>query len=281
MPKLRDRAAHFVFKKLGFFDRSYTETAFGRSFTIPIINGRKTYVSEPWMFSVIKQLFSLKPGGFIDVGVNLGQTMLKVAAADPDRRYVGFEPNPTCADYAVTLASANRLPYVIVPAGLGDKSTVLELQLYGPDDTDPSASMVAGFREKACGSRHISVYSAGDLPEDLLPDAAAIVKIDVEGGEAWVIDGLKDYLAAKRPFVLVEILPAYSPQNTARIERQQHIERTLADLGYAMFRVTRGSDELFKGLQPIDEIGIHGDLSMVDYLMAPREDVGRLAERFA
>ena len=93
MPALRHRIAHFTLRRLGMFDRSYRERIAGRSFVISIINGRKTYASEAWMTEVIRRLFELKSGAFIDVGVNLGQTLLKVAAADPSRAYVGFEPN--------------------------------------------------------------------------------------------------------------------------------------------------------------------------------------------
>ena len=61
------------------------------------------------MSEVIQRLFKLKSGAFIDVGVNLGQTLLKVAAIDPGRAYVGFEPNPACVDYVWKLIETNNL----------------------------------------------------------------------------------------------------------------------------------------------------------------------------
>lgn len=280
MPALQHRAAHFILKKLGMFNRSYTEEAFGRRFVVPIINGRKTYVSEPWMAEMIARLFKQKPGAFIDVGVNLGQTMLKVAAADPEREYLGFEPNPACADYAQTLITANGFPYAVVPAGLSVDTDILQLQIYRNEDTDPSASLVEGFREGAIATKPVVTVGLNDLPEGLLPKQVAIVKIDVEGGEAYVIEGIKSLLAEQRPHVLVEILPAYNTDNTPRLEQQKKIEACLADVNYVMFRIRRHSDETLSTIERIQEIGIHGDLALADYLMVPAEEADQVEASF-
>lgn len=281
MPALRHRAAHFIFKKLGFFNRSYVEEAFGRRFRIPIVNGRKTYVHEAWMASLIAGLFKLKQGGFIDVGVNLGQTMLKVAAADPQRTYLGFEPNPACADYAQELAAANGLPYTVVPAGLGVRTSVLQLQLFRKDGTDPSASLVEGFRQGVVGTKPVVVLGVDDIPPDMIPDEIAIVKIDVEGGEAEVIEGIMPLLKLKRPYVIVEILPAYSAANELRVARQKLIEQRLGSVGYAMFRIHPQPGQAAVSIESIGEIGIHDDLGLADYLMVPSEDAGKVKAIFA
>lgn len=276
MPALHNRAAHFLLKRLGLFNRSYREDYFGSRFVVPIINGRKTYVSEPWMAQAIARLFALREGGFVDVGVNLGQTLLKVAAADRTRPYVGFEPNPTCTDYAQALVAANRLPYAIVPAGLGPQTQVLELQMFRTEDTDPSASLVPGFREGRVATRPVVVIGVSDLPPDLLPATIAVIKIDVEGGEAAVLEGLAPVLAEKRPYVLVEILPAYNAGNLPRLESQARIEHVFSHAGYALFRIRKSSADTLEGIERITEIGIHGDLALADYLMVPNEDAERV-----
>ncbi len=281
MPALRHRAAHFIFRKLGFFNRSYIEEAYGRRFKIPIINGRKSYVHEPWMANLISGLFKLKQGGFIDVGVNLGQTMLKVAAADSQRAYLGFEPNPACADYAQALAMANGLPYIIIPAGLGARTSVLQLQLFRDDVTDPSASLVEGFRQGVIGTKPVMVIGVDDIPSKMIPDEIAIVKIDVEGGEAEVIEGIVPLLGLKRPYVLIEILPAYSAENRPRVERQKLIEQRLAEVGYAIYRIHPHASGTAVSIESISEIGIQDDLNLADYLMVPYEDNEKINSVFA
>lgn len=273
MPAFRHRAAHYVLKKLGFFDRSYSEDAFGSTFKIPIINGRKTYISEPWMADMIRRLFAIREGAFIDVGVNLGQTMLKVAAADKTRFYLGFEPNPACADYASELAVANRINGKIIPAGIGRDTAVLALNFYRDEDTDPSASLVPGFRQGVTHSVPVVVLSPSALPTGLMPDTIAVIKIDVEGGEADVVEGLVPFLRDCRPFLLMEILPAYSVENHERIARQLRIEGILRDLRYAIYRIARNKSDGLLGVKMIQEIGIQSDLLDADYLMVPQEDI--------
>lgn len=268
MPKLRHRAAHFALRKLGMFDRSYRERVDGKTFVIPIINGRKTYVSEPWMSAVLRRLFERKAGAFVDVGVNLGQTLLKVAAIDAAREYVGFEPNPACVDYAWKLIEKNRLPYTVIPAGVSTETTLLNLEMFRADDTDPSASIVPNFRANVVSRRPVLVLSPSDLPESAIPDEIAVVKIDVEGGELLVIEGMLPVLERRRPFLVVEILPASNPE---RLERQEAIERHLAELDYRLFRIQRTADDLFEAFVPIDTIGMHKDLESCDYVFAPRE----------
>jgi FkbM family methyltransferase len=269
VPKLRHRAAHFTLRKLGMFDRSYREEVDGRSFVIPIINGRKTYVSEPWMSDVLRRLFELKAGAFVDVGVNLGQTLLKVAAIDSGRDYVGFEPNPACVDYAWKLIEKNNLPYTVIPAGLSAETTLLNLQMFRAEDTDPSASIVPNFRPKAVVSRRpVLVLNPEDLPEGVMPDEIAVVKIDVEGGELFVIEGMLPVLERKRPFLVIEILPASNPD---RLERQEAIERHLAALEYRLYRIRRSVGDRFEAFVPIETIGIQTGLENCDYVFAPQE----------
>ena len=63
------------------------------------------------------RLFALLPGAsVVDVGANLGQTLLKVKRLDRRARYVGFEPNPWCVVYMEELVRVNRLEHCsIVP----------------------------------------------------------------------------------------------------------------------------------------------------------------------
>lgn len=280
MPALRHRIAHYALKKTGFFNRSYRERIAGEKFTIPIVNGRKVYQSEGWMVDVLERLFHLKEGAFIDVGVNLGQTLLKVAALDRRREYVGFEPNATCVDYLWKLIAANDLDYTIIPAGLASETGLLQLNMFRGEDTDPSASIVSNFRDNVVDRRTVVTFSLEDLPSNIIPGKVAVVKIDVEGGECYVIEGLAKLLEEKRPFILVEILPSYHSDNHERIERQERIEARLRSLEYRMFRIRPDKGARFQQLQPIDEIGIHDDLTMSDYLMVPQEEAQRVLDKF-
>lgn len=77
------------------------------------------YVVPDWAPFVLPSLRPVFEGRFVDVGVNIGQTMLLVKNADAAWEYVGFEPNPISFVVAQQVVRANGLhDYRLVPAGL-------------------------------------------------------------------------------------------------------------------------------------------------------------------
>lgn len=98
----------------------------------------------------------------------------------------------------------------------------------------------------------------------------AVVKVDVEGGELEVLQGMRAMLARDRPIVLCEVLPVYTAGNTVRLERQHALEALLTrELRYGLQRVRKTPGGDLAGLTPIEEIGVHGDLSACDYVCVP------------
>src|SRR3954454_17062558 len=64
---------------------------------VPLLGGvgwEHLRMREVWLFHLLEWAMSVRGGAVVDVGVNVGQTVLKVRMARPDREYVGFEPNP-------------------------------------------------------------------------------------------------------------------------------------------------------------------------------------------
>ena len=57
---------------------------------IPYINGIRCKITEPWMIELLAMLLKEKEGAFIDVGVNVGQTLIKLKSIDINRKYIGF-----------------------------------------------------------------------------------------------------------------------------------------------------------------------------------------------
>jgi FkbM family methyltransferase len=246
---------------------------------IPVINGLgydNLYAAELWIDTVIEKLLSKKKGAFIDVGVNVGQTLLKLRGIDPAVDYIGFEPNPSCIYYAESLIRANAfLNCRIVPVGLLDKDTVLQLGLNS--ETDPAASVVENFRpgQKISRKIYVPVNRFDTVDEKLQIGAISIIKIDVEGAELEVLQGLVDTIKSKRPSVIMEILPCYTSENVMRIKRQEQVERIFDSLNYKMFRIKKNG-RVFEKLEPIEAIGIHGDIAMSDYVFVPGESSGEI-----
>ncbi|MDE3250404.1 MAG: FkbM family methyltransferase, partial [Bacteroidota bacterium] len=219
----------------------------------------------------------------IDVGVNVGQTLIKLRTVSTDTAYIGFEPNPLCVYYASELIKANKYNHTkLLPVGLFSHDGILELNLYSEGDTDQAASVIENFRpnQKVHRKMYVPVSNFENLAKILSADNISIVKIDVEGAELEVLQSLAPTLQSKRPFVLVEILPAYDASNTARITRQQQMEALLKTVGYTIFRVIKKDKNTIQRLEPLTEIGIHGNLDLCEYLLAPEELTSTVSNLF-
>ena len=75
----------------------------------------------------------------------------------------------------------------------------------------------------------------------------------------------------KGPFLMMEILPCYTTDNEQRLKRQQSIEGLLNELSYRIFRIIKSDGSHFVKFESIENIGIHGDMEMCEYVMAPKE----------
>jgi hypothetical protein len=65
----------------------------------------------------------IRGGVFVDVGANLGQTLIEFWLIDSGNSYIGFEPNEACIEYLETLININSLDGCkIIPVGLFNKN---------------------------------------------------------------------------------------------------------------------------------------------------------------
>jgi FkbM family methyltransferase len=139
---------------------------------------------EPGVFGAFKRILPLRRGAVLDVGMNVGQTLLKVKVLDASRPYIGFDTNPRCCHYVDQLIAANRFAdCTIVPAGLSDRNGIATLWLRPNVSLDPSATMVDGVYDDASGLRRqcASVCRGDDVVTALNVEEVAIIKIDTEG----------------------------------------------------------------------------------------------------
>ena len=64
---------------------------------------------EPHVSLAISAILQKRKGVFIDIGANVGQTLFTVLRADPDRSYLGFEPQIACCHYLQQFIQDNGL----------------------------------------------------------------------------------------------------------------------------------------------------------------------------
>lgn len=277
---LNEKVLKTIFKKvLRNFNIVLPKKINGINFKIPIFGGIGVYnlrEHENYLLDLLKLL--LKDDNqvlFVDVGVNIGQTLLKVKSINPSINYIGFEPNPTCNYYVEKLISINSLNNTrLMPFGVSSKNGVEILNFYNDLPDDSSASMISDFRENEVISKSfVPTLSVSQISNEISFDNMKVLKVDVEGMELEVIKSFKEEIRRNKPFILLEILPVYDKdKNINRYERQEDLFIILNDLEYTMFRIIKSNQGLDR-LKEIVTIEVHSNLELCDYIFIPKEEL--------
>jgi len=274
-----------LFNKLGFLP--YINTYFtlkieDKKVMIPVMgNLRLLSLSEPWMTNVLYALKHSFGGTFIDIGVNLGQTLVKAYTVFNQINYVGFEPNPGCVYYIKELIKLNQFHNCcILPVGVSNETNIMSLHFFYDDDSDSTASILDKFRpgQPINHSINIPVFNPQYLHKFLPAASNSILKIDVEGAELEVLLGFEDWIVSNQPNIIIEILPVYDADNTYRLKRQQQIEDLLLKWNYGIFRIGKNIPVTVK---KIEAIGIHGRIEDCDYILCPLSKIDQITSYFA
>jgi len=265
------------------FNFSLTYKTKNKKFIIPVINsvGYQLYGgSEKWATDLYEKLININPGTFVDVGANLGQTLLKIASINKEIPYVGFEPNPLCFFYLKKIIDTNKLKNCnIFPVGLSYENKIVTLLLN--NDIASGASILEGFREnknKYNLRQNIPVMK-GDKIFETINETIGVLKADVEGAELEVVKGLRQTILKHKPFVVLEILPVYSLEKENgryRQERQNELLKQLKELDYQMFRI----DESTGALHALTDIEVHGDMNKTNYVFSPVQKMESIKKNF-
>jgi FkbM family methyltransferase len=261
---------------LGFLSFKLTKKLQNSRFKIPVIRNmgwNNIFDNEPWMSQILEKVLFENKGLFIDVGANIGQTLLKVKSSFPDMAYYGFEANPVCLFYLKELINANNFKATfIIPVGLSDNSGLASLNFYSKNSDDATASVLEQIRPGAIIEKKEFVYLTrlDDLIQNF-QENIAIIKIDVEGAELDVINGATATIKKYRPVILIEILPSYSISNTWRVGRQKELEKLLKALEYKIILIAKDKNNTLLSLKYIDEIGINSNILERDYILIPNE----------
>jgi FkbM family methyltransferase len=271
----------FFKKILAKFNFSIRRKINNHYFKIPILGSlgvSNLFFHELWMIDLLNKINNIGIVKFIDVGANVGQTLLMVKSVDNSIDYVGFEPNQNCIFYLRKLITQNLFTNVmLIPVGISTKTRLEELNFYSESEVDPSASVIADFRKKGLIKKAlVPLFNVNDLNINF--DGISILKIDVEGGELEVIESFYEIIKGNNPIILIEILPVYSPlENPERLQRQNKIEELLKVLDYSIFRINQNKNQFF-GITKINEIGIHSNLNHCDYVVVPSTKLTKFLE---
>lgn len=164
-------------------------------------------------------------GLLVDVGANMGYFSLLWAGANPTSRVIAFEAAPRNIALMGNNITQNRLSerITLVPKAAGNRSGSIAFEV-GPDDQTGWGGISA-----TGSSTHITVPLVR-LDQEL-PDAdIAVLKIDVEGADTWVLLGSEELLRNRRVGTI------FFEQHKARMEQlgitKGEAQSFLRGLGY-------------------------------------------------
>jgi FkbM family methyltransferase len=192
---------------------------------------------EPEQVALWKQLLaSGRDIVVLDVGANIGYYSL-IAATHPNvKRVIGFEPNELVLPalrYNVGLNPGAAAKLSIAEVAVGDANGVVKFYRNRESHNFGLGSMRAQGRDPVTVEVPL-VRLDSFLPSQGL-DHVDLIKIDVEGAEAAVITGLREWWAQhRRPTIAVEVHPGLLPDFGSSVRA---LFGTLASAGYRLERL--------------------------------------------
>ena len=184
-----------------------------------LYEGGKPY--HAWL--TVWRHFAHWEGSFLDIGANVGQSITSFALFNPRMRIWTFEPNPLCAENIAFAAALVPNEVSVFICGIADTDAAMTLHvpvLRGSNSFGPSSN--ASLRRTELDKGYVvqrllgtetdrAALSFIEVPAQVRrlasigePEALRIVKIDVEGFERRVLEGITPAIRRHRPVLTVE-----------------------------------------------------------------------------
>jgi FkbM family methyltransferase len=232
-----------------------------------------------WKANVFERLVQGSRPIFVDVGANIGQTLLEIFATHPDARYVGFEPILPCVSYLASVIQANEWETAtILASALAAEEGVIALYRHSGSITDSCATVYEDLRPGRKFDRDwVPCLRFDTVREKLNLNNIDMVKIDVEGAELDVIKGMEDTLNSIRPIVLCEVLFSASAATIlTSTRRNEELMRRLTLSRYTVWQLLKSEDlRDVKSIRPVAEFPRDywnpANAELCDYLFLPKE----------
>jgi len=187
----------------------------------------------------------LSGGTLIDVGANVGSVSLLLA--DKIENAILFEPNPVAAARARENVAGNQLGFRVYEFALSDTNGEIPFECRGA--VDSVGRVVVNAPSSQTSTRVVQCITFDEfLRQHGDPDfPVSLVKIDVEGHENWVLRGMRQFLAERRPpLVMFEYLERTNLEQTLSI---------FAGVGYRVFELgSSGPVAVTDRVEPLQDL---------------------------
>nr|WP_159452289.1 FkbM family methyltransferase [Singulisphaera sp. GP187] len=202
----------------------------------------------------------------LDVGTQLGYITSHLAQwVGPNGGVYSFEADPRAVEQLRTTVRENRFDWVkVFPIAASDREGSISFNV----------SPVLGWSTAVNGT-HLTGLTTIEVPCSRIDDLVnageirrpiRLIKIDVEGSECAVLDGMRQLIAEDRPFVLTEINP--DMLRPSGLSSRDLLGR-LQPFGYRFYRVYQPQGILGGGETAFAEVDPASELEACDVFCAP------------
>lgn len=254
---VRKIARAFGLKKLtAAFNFTTTVRLNNTTLNVPVLRNlgiENTKVKEDFIFKIFKAAHLDGNACFVDIGVNVGQTLLKFRSCS-NNPYYGFEPNPSCVHYLHTLISLNKMAdTTIVPVGLSSSSTVAKF--YQKSEADTAGTMINDLRPDYYAQDEVNYVPVFPLDSLDITDGRKIglIKIDVEGAESEVLAGMTATVKKHQAPIICEVLDCHTEENVNIMQpRANKLVGIVKAMDYDLYHLDHSHNDItYKQVQEI------------------------------
>jgi FkbM family methyltransferase len=167
-------------------------------------------------YLAIRHFVAIKPTGlFLDIGANDGISALSFRRFSKDYNILSLEPNPALEGALKRVQARDpKFEYRMLGAGDREAQTQFFVPSYhgivlhtfsGTSHDAVSHAVAVNFGERIARHIRMDVFNADIILADQLNVRPAIIKIDAEGFDLQVLQGLRHTIISARPFIIIEV----------------------------------------------------------------------------
>jgi len=138
----------------------------------------------------------------IDIGANIGETLLNFAKVNSTGHCLGFEPVPYIFEKLKHNIGLNNFKNITIE-NLAISDIEEDLSFYFPTNNNSGGISLSKSNEKA--DQIVKAITLDSYVEDKKLDSIDFIKIDVEGFEYNVLKGAKQTIIKYRPKMFIEL----------------------------------------------------------------------------
>lgn len=250
---------------------------------IPLIEGEGEtllYMERGFKSQLLEKISGIaRTDFFIDVGANVGQTMLEVFMDNRQVQYFGFEPNPLAFQMLHRIARVNKIKASLFPWACS--STARPTRIFKECERDSAATILPEIRPDTyenTPAEWVASFPLDMTVKEIVLPKHFVLKIDTEGAELEVLRGATETITAFRPVIFCEVLHAHRESELELNDsHKRSVETFLALNSYSIYLCElshHGGTETLSGLKRIATFprGIWSESPYTcDYIFIPLE----------